>query len=84
MHSQINTFAPTGKRTYSVDEIKSILGISKRKAYDLCKTNCFKVVQPSAYPKPLSIAGWKALSLSEDNKHGINRQKRKIIRCRLL
>ena len=45
MHSQINTFAPTGKRTYSVDEIKSILGIRKRKAYDLCKTNCFKVVR---------------------------------------
>lgn len=45
MHSQINTFAPAEKRTYSVDEIKSILGISKRKAYDLCKTNCFKVVR---------------------------------------
>ena len=34
MHSQINTFAPTGKRTYSVDEMN-----------DLCKTNCFKVVR---------------------------------------
>lgn len=33
------------KRTYSVDEIREILNISRRKAYELCNSNAFKVVR---------------------------------------
>ena len=33
-----------GKRTYSVDEVREILGISRRKAYELCNSNLFKVI----------------------------------------
>lgn len=33
------------KRTYSVAEIQSILEISRRKAYELCNSNSFKVVR---------------------------------------
>lgn len=33
------------QRTYTVEEIARILGISTRKAYDFCsKTSCFKVL----------------------------------------
>lgn len=35
----------TGKRTYSVEEIRQILGISRRKAYELCNSNAFKVIR---------------------------------------
>lgn len=34
-----------GKRTYSVDEIRAILNISRRKAYELCNSGCFKIVR---------------------------------------
>lgn len=34
-----------GKRTYSVDEIRDILNISRRKAYELCGSGCFKMVR---------------------------------------
>lgn len=34
-----------GKRTYSVDEVREILGISRRKAYDLCNSDIFKVIR---------------------------------------
>ena len=34
-----------GKRTYSVDEIREILMISRRKAYDLCNSDTFKVIR---------------------------------------
>jgi excisionase family DNA binding protein len=37
--------ADTGKGTYSVAEIKEILGISRRKAYELCNSNFFKVIR---------------------------------------
>ena len=33
-----------GKRTYSVAEIQSLLGISRRKAYELCNSGAFKVI----------------------------------------
>ncbi|MDL2218068.1 helix-turn-helix domain-containing protein [Christensenellaceae bacterium OttesenSCG-928-M15] len=42
---QVNTTENTGKRTYSVDEVREILGISRRKAYELCNSNCFKVIR---------------------------------------
>ncbi len=38
------TIPTMDRRTYSVAEIKDILGISRRKAYDLCNSNCFKVI----------------------------------------
>ena len=34
-----------GKRTYSVDEIRSILNIGRRKAYELCNSGEFKIVR---------------------------------------
>lgn len=34
-----------GKRTYSVDEIRSILNIGRRKAYELCDSGEFKIVR---------------------------------------
>ena len=34
-----------GKRTYSVAEIIGILGISRKKAYELCNSGCFKIVR---------------------------------------
>lgn len=34
-----------GKRTYSVDEIRAILNISRRKAYELCNSGSFKIVR---------------------------------------
>jgi excisionase family DNA binding protein len=36
------------KRTYSVAEVMGILGISKKKAYDICKSGCFKSVRIGA------------------------------------
>ena len=33
------------KRTYSVEEVRDILGISRRKAYDLCNSGRFKTVR---------------------------------------
>lgn len=44
-NSQQGTFAPVGKRTYSVDEVREILGISRRMAYELCHSNVFKVIR---------------------------------------
>ena len=34
-----------GKRTYSVDERRSILNIGRRKAYELCNSGEFKIVR---------------------------------------
>lgn len=34
-----------GKRTYSVDEIRTILNIGRRKAYELCNSGEFKIVR---------------------------------------
>lgn len=41
---QIVSKTSVGKRTYSVDEIRSILDIGRRKAYELCNSGCFKIV----------------------------------------
>lgn len=45
IYSRQATFPPVGKRTYSVDEIREILGISRKMAYDLCHSNTFKVIR---------------------------------------
>lgn len=34
-----------GKRVYTVDEIRSILGISRTAAYDLVKQGCFHCIR---------------------------------------
>jgi len=34
-----------GKRTYSVAEIQEILGVCRRKAYELCNSDAFKVIR---------------------------------------
>ena len=45
MIGQVDAAAAAGKRTYSVEEVRTILGISRRKAYDLCNSNSFKVLR---------------------------------------
>lgn len=42
---QIVSKPSIGKRTYSVDEIRSILNIGRRKAYELCNSGCFIIVR---------------------------------------
>ncbi len=42
---QIVPKTSVGKRTYSVDEIRDILNIGRRKAYELCNSGCFKIVR---------------------------------------
>lgn len=42
---QIVSKSSVGKRTYSVDEIRGILNIGRRKAYELCNSGYFKVVR---------------------------------------
>ena len=36
--------AATETRTYSVEEVRAILNIGRRKAYDLCNSGLFKTV----------------------------------------
>lgn len=36
---------PVGKRSYSVEEIRSILNIGRRQAYDLCHSGAFRIVK---------------------------------------
>lgn len=46
MEMQRAPYTPgVGKRTYSVEEIRAILGISRRKAYELCHGDFFKVIR---------------------------------------
>jgi len=45
MIGQVDAAAAAGKRTYSVEEVREILGISRRKAYELCNSNSFKVLR---------------------------------------
>ena len=45
MIGQVDAVAITGKRTYSVEEVREILGIGRRKAYELCNSNSFKVLR---------------------------------------
>lgn len=41
-----STFTPSVQRTYTAEQIAQILGISVRKAYDLCDTtDDFKVIR---------------------------------------
>lgn len=42
---QVDITSPVGKRTYSVEEVRVILQISRRKAYELCNSDCFKVIR---------------------------------------
>lgn len=42
MTGQMDVGFPMGKRTYSVDEVREILGISRRKAYELCNSEIVK------------------------------------------
>ena len=44
MIGQMDAATPTGKRTYSVDEVREILGIIRRKAYELCNSDVCKVI----------------------------------------
>lgn len=39
------TIEPAEKRTYSVEEVRAMLGISRRKAYELCGGHEFKVIR---------------------------------------
>ncbi|MCC8076896.1 helix-turn-helix domain-containing protein [Cloacibacillus sp.] len=39
------TTESVGKRTYSVEEVRELLGISRRKAYELCNSGCFRVIR---------------------------------------
>jgi excisionase family DNA binding protein len=41
----MDTEPNVGKRTYSVAEIQEILGICRRKAYELCNSDAFKVIR---------------------------------------
>lgn len=45
MTGQMDVGFPMGKRTYSVDEVREILGISRRKAYELCNSDAFRVIR---------------------------------------
>lgn len=45
MIGQVDAAAAAGKRTYSVEEVRAILGISRRKVYELCNSNSFKVLR---------------------------------------
>ncbi len=38
-------FAPAEKRTYTVEEIQSILGISRTNAYRLVNSNQFRIIK---------------------------------------
>ena len=42
-----------GKRTYSVDEVREILGISRRKAYDLCNSDTVSYTHLDVYKRQL-------------------------------
>ena len=49
------------KRTYTVDEIQDILGISRPTAYNLVKQGVFHSVRvggQSAFPKRALMTGW--------------------------
>ena len=49
------------KRTYTVDEIQDILGISRTSAYNLVKKKVFhsvRIVAVSESPKRVLMSGW--------------------------
>lgn len=43
-HPDFSKNPPVAKRTYTVAEIMEILGVSRKKAYELCHAGSFKVV----------------------------------------
>ena len=45
MSEQVVPSVTTGKRTYSVEEVRAILNIGRRKAYELCTSGEFKAVR---------------------------------------
>jgi excisionase family DNA binding protein len=45
MYGQTTTMEKIGKRSYSVDEIRQILGIGRRQAYELCNSGCFPIIR---------------------------------------
>ena len=42
---KINKIENIEKRSYTVNEISSLLQISRSKAYDLCKQNLFRIIK---------------------------------------
>ena len=48
------------KRVYSVAEIIEILGISRKKAYELCNSGCFNIVRVGRTIRisKISFDGW--------------------------
>lgn len=76
---------PIGKRTYSVAEVQAILGISRRKAYELCNSGKFKIIRIGRALRVSKYSFDYWLDHFEDNgdngdnggiENGINRQKR--------
>ncbi len=73
---------PIGKRTYSVAEVQAILGISRRKAYELCNSGEFKIIRIGRTLRVSKYSFDYWLDHFEDNgdnggiENGINRQKR--------
>ncbi|MCC8026703.1 MAG: helix-turn-helix domain-containing protein [Clostridium sp.] len=43
--NESSTNSTAGKRTYTVVEVMEILGVSRKKAYELCNSGCFKIVR---------------------------------------
>lgn len=43
--TESSTNPTAGKRTYTVVEIMEILGVSRKKAYELCNSGSFKIVR---------------------------------------
>ena len=49
------------KRTYTVAEVMDILGVSRKKAYELCNSGSFKIVhiaEAYGFLRPLLMHGW--------------------------
>lgn len=68
-----------GKRTYSVAEIQSLLGISRRKAYELCNSGAFKVIHVGRVLRisKASFDYWlDGCNNMGGNEYGIHCQKR--------
>ena len=43
--NESSTNSTAGKRTYTVVEVMDILGVSRKKAYELCNSGSFKIVR---------------------------------------
>lgn len=43
--NESSTNSTAGKRTYTVVEVMEILGVSRKKAYELCNSGSFKIVR---------------------------------------